>query len=254
MSDCEKSVKNELFDEFVDLTVKRDRLKKERELIWIAYVRKFGDLIEEEFRLTIEAIKARKTIAYCQRAKYFGVPVVRAEMEYDLERELADYYEELNCLREAKDRKGVPVSDYEYFSIKKTYKKIAKLIHPDIYPEAFRIEGVKEQWEKAKNAYDCNDLNALKEAEAVVADLLEKHTGKTIAVEIPDIAQKITDLGNEINEIVTNDPYRYKYLLADEGLTEEKRQSLRESIEESRKYLGELQEMIGEFEITEVIN
>ena len=113
---------------------------------------------------------------------------------------------------------------------------------------------MKELWEKAKTAYECNDLKGLKEAEAVIADLIGKHSGERIAIDIPEIEQKIAELEDEIREIISTDPYKFKYLLGDEELMEEKRQSLRESIEDTRKYVRELQEIIEQFEITEVIN
>lgn len=245
---------NGLFEEFVDLTVRRDRLKKTCELLWIDYIKEFGDLIEENFKAQIEAIKAKKTIAYCQRLKNFGIPVLKVELENYLATTLDDYYAQLDYIRKVKDEPTSTVSEYEFYYVKKIYKRIAKLVHPDIHPDAFRIEGVKELWEKAKTAYECNDLKGLKEAEAVIADLIGKHSGERIAVDIPEIEQKIAELEDEIREIISTDPYKFKYLLGDEELMEEKRQSLRESIEDTRKYVRELQEIIEQFEITEVIN
>ena len=67
---------------------------------------------------------------------------------------------------------------------------------------------------------------------------------------IPDIGEKIAQLKAEIERIISTDPYQYKFLLGDEVMVQEKKEEIRQSIDEMNAYSklleGVLNELLGE--------
>ena len=60
---------------------------------------------------------------------------------------------------------------------------------------------------------------------------------------------QINKIQNEIDTIVSNDPYRYKFILDDTLAIERKKEELESDIEEYQAYLDELLEKLSEFNI-----
>ena len=235
-------------DFYKELILKRDNLKKEEQYIYIEYVKTFGKLIEKRFALQIECIKNKKIIAICQtKTNRREVIPPLALIESDIDKELEDYYQELQMISEISREESREISEYEILLIKKKYKSIAMSIHPDLHSEFDFGDELLGIWEKAKTAYKCNDLNALEEAEVLLAEYLKKH-GKNIDVDIQNIEAKVRKLQTEIDMIISNDPYKYKFLLSDNSLIERKKEELKEDIEEYQRYLEELLDKLNAFE------
>jgi hypothetical protein len=236
-------------DYFKSLILKRDKLKKDEMNAYIDYVKTFGELLEKRFSLQIECIKNKKIISICQAKKNRGEEVIfLSPIEEEIDKELGEYYEELQTIHEISREKGQVISEYELLLIKKKYKRIAMRIHPDLHSEYANDSELMELWERVKSAYKCNDLQALEEAELLVAEYLKKH-GEEIVVEIENIEEKINKIQNEIDTIVSNDPYRYKFILDDTLAIERKKEELESDIEEYQAYLDELLEKLNEFNI-----
>ena len=236
-------------DYFKSLILKRDKLKKDEMNAYIEYVKTFGEMLEKKFSLQIECIKNKKIISICQAKKNRGEDVIfLSPIEEEVDKELSEYYEELQTIHEISREKGQVISEYELLHIKKKYKRIAMRIHPDLHSEYANDIELMELWERVKSAYKCNDLQALEEVELLVAEHLRKH-GEEIVVEIDNIEEKINKIQNEIDNIVSNDPYRYKFILDDNLAIERKKEELESDIEEYQAYLDELLEKLNEFNI-----
>ena len=248
------NAEQDLINEYADLVILRDKLKKEAEELFRNYVRVFGDLMEEEFKLRIEIIKTKKSIAFCQRQKNFKSIINRTELNEFLENELSDYYDELNFIADIKNEKGSPLSEYETIMIKKIYKKIATMIHPDLNPKAFATEGIRELWEKAKTAYLLNNYDEIKDAEIAIIKILKQNFFNDLIFEIDDVNNKIIKIKEEINTIKNTDPYMYKYLLDNSDEIKDKKDELKEQIQGNQRYLDELQKILAEYDITEFVN
>ena len=65
-------------------------------------------------------------------------------------------------------------------------------------------------------------------------------------ITIPDIKEKITDLENEIDHIVNNDPYRYKDIISDSNLIKEKKAEIIEEIKKYVEYKKSLKDILEE--------
>ncbi len=236
-------------DLFKSLILKRDKLKKDEMNAYIEYVKTFGELLEKRFSLQIECIKNKKIISICQAKKNRGEEVIfLSPIEEEVNQELSEYYEELQTIGEISRGKKQSISEYEYMLIKKKYKRIAMSIHPDLHSDFANDLELMELWERVKTAYKCNDLQALEEAEILVAEYLKKH-GEEITLDIENIKEKIYKIEDEIEAIVSNDPYRYKFILDDNLAIERKKEELQSDIEEYEAYLEELLEKLSEFNL-----
>ena len=241
-------------DTYKNLLLRKDSLKKESELVWLEYVRKFGNLIEELMKIKIECISLKKKIAYCQAKQNRNEKILSSEMNFEIETELADYYEELGKIQFMKNSEGTPISDYEFLQIKKLYHKIATMIHPDLHPELFDKFEIAELWNKAKNAYISNDYEQLKETEFLIIQAIKKYSDTEEIYEIENIDEKIENLRKEIEKIISSDPYQYKFLLKNTELMEEEKNAIKNETEQYQKYIDELNEVFSKFTITEVLN
>ncbi|MBQ1407036.1 MAG: hypothetical protein IIY88_02770 [Eubacterium sp.] len=194
MMDLVKAV-NSRFEEYEKLLLERDQLEKEAGQIWTAYVKVFGQLISDVFEQKIECIKRKKMIAYYQKALNCGEVIDPGKMSEFIEREMASYYVELKQMLEENrlcENSGTH-SPYEVKRSKTLYRRLAKLIHPDINPETDRHEVLMDLWNRICIAYGHNDVKSLSELEVLVRKALkELGCGDEITVEIPDIEAKST--------------------------------------------------------------
>ena len=110
----------------------------------------------------------------------------------------------------------------------------------------FVVEPVlMELWLQTVVAYECNDLEALTDCEALVNEALEQLGIGELSIDIPDIEERIGRLQTEIVEIRENDPYQYRYLLEDAGAREEKKKSLEEEQQSYTEYDEQMEELLA---------
>ena len=85
------------------------------------------------------------------------------------------------------------------------YRGIAKQIHPDIHPELAEVEELQDLWNQVNIAYQCNDLEQLKELDLLISVTLAGLSEQKAILDIPDIEAKIKKLEWEIREIRSKD-------------------------------------------------
>ena len=233
-------VKDGAYEEYEQLLLKRDHFRKAAAQMLIAYTKEFGDLVNAVFEKKIACIRLKKSIAAAQAYINRGEPVDVDKMNERIEKEMTMYYaqlaEMLEHTRAAKDSREVPAA--AMVEIRRLYRKLARLLHPDINPETGRSPELMDLWNRIVIAYQNNDLEELHELE-VLALSAAGPAGED--VQIPDIEEKIDRLEREINEIVSSEPYTYKAILEDAGLTEERKASLQEELEEYETYRQSLE-------------
>ena len=125
------------------------------------------------------------------------------------------------------------------------YRGIAKQIHPDIHPELAEIEELQDLWNQVNIAYQCNDLEQLKELDLLISVTLAGISEKKVSLNIPDVEEKIKKLEWEIREIRSKDPYQYKNLFSKPELVREKHLDLQRQAEEYRQYSAQLDEKLS---------
>lgn len=135
-------------------------------------------------------------------------------------------------------------TSYEVQRSRTLYRRLAKLIHPDINPETDRQEILKELWQRILTAYGHNDIKALSELEVLVRKALKDLGKEEIKIDIPDISERIDALKKEILDITSTEPYTYRELLENDDAVEKKKTALQEELDTYKKYHEELKEAI----------
>ncbi len=234
------------YEEYETLLLERDQLQKEAGQIWTVYIQTFGKLIADVYEEKIECIKCRKTIAYYQRALNHGGTIDQEAMQQYLEQEMASYYMNLAHMQDdyKKCKNAGNSTTYEVQRSRTLYRRLAKLIHPDIFPETDRNETLRELWQRILTAYSRNDVKSLSELEVLVRRALKEAGDKEIKIDIPDIGEKIDALKEEIHNILHTDPYTYKALLEDDEAIRKKKTELQDELDTYKKYRKELGEAI----------
>ena len=234
------------YTEYENLLLERDQLSKEAGQIWTVYLQMFGKLISDNYEEKLECIKCKKTIAYYQKALNQGGAVDAAAMERYIEQEMAEYYANLQrMLKENEEANNAGTSTpYEVERAKTLYRRLAKLIHPDINPETDHSEDLLELWNRILIAYHHNDVKQLSELEVLVRKVLKELGADEVRVDIPDIEEKIDEVRVEIDQITHSEPYSLKYLVEDEEASEKKKAELQEELETYQKYHRELNNII----------
>ena len=234
------------YEEYERLLLERDQLNKEAGQIWTAYIKMFGQLITENYEEKIECIKCKKTIAYYQAAINRNGKVDAKDLQDYLDRDMAEYY--LNLKKMIKDnddaKKSRTSSAYEVKRSKELYRRLAKLIHPDLNPATDGSDELKELWQRILIAYGHNDVKELAELEVLVRKALKELGLGEVKVDIPDIEDKIGEVKKEMDEIVSTEPYTLKYLVEDETAAQKKKDEIIKETEEYKKYRKELGEVI----------
>lgn len=235
-------IKNEGYAEYEDLLLKRDKLRKEAQILQGLYMAEFGDLITAVFQKKIDCIQKKKTIAFCQASINRGEPVNQDELQAHLKKEMQDYQKRLKEMVEENEaaHQMTSIDDASLVRIKKLYRKMAKLIHPDINPQTKDTPELQGVWNLIQASYNANDLKELEEAEVMLNQVLTKLGLGETEIDIPDIQEKIKVLQEEIIKIKTTNPYQYKYLLEDKDAVREKKETLNDELKEYEEYEKEL--------------
>ena len=234
------------YTEYENLLLERDQLSKEAGQIWTVYLQLFGKLISDNYEEKLECIKCKKTISYYQNALNHGGAVDAAAMEKYLVQEMAEYYANLRrMMKENEEANNAGTSTpYEVERAKVLYRRLAKIVHPDINPETDRSEELLELWNRIVIAYHHNDVKELSKLEVLVRKALKELGSEDVKVDIPDIEEKIDEVKAEIDQIRHTEPYSLKYLVEDEAAAEAKKSELQTELESYQKYHSELNAVI----------
>ena len=234
------------YKRYEELLIRRDRLLKEAESIHISYIQEFGELQLKDFELKVECIRIKKEISYCQQALNRGKVIDADEMRRVIEESMALYNMQLQELLAAKNAADTAKTSpaFKVERAKRCYRRLAKLIHPDIYPEVMENEELRDLWNRIVIAYKCNDDEELEDLETLVRMALQKEGVDLGEPNIENLAAKISKLEDEINDILTSEPYIWEDLLSDPDKVSTKKEELNKSIEEYTKYKEELQKIL----------
>lgn len=236
------------YTQYEELLLKRDELEKEAELILLAYTRVFGDITTEIFELKVNCIVIKKAISFCIIAKNTGNDVDQEALTQFIVAQMALYQEELDEMIRMNEvsKSSSKISAYEEKEIKRIYRKLAKLLHPDISNLTKEFPVFEDLFQRILIAYQCNDYKELKELEFLTNRALEELGEQNFEVIIDDIEEKIENLRREIYTIKTTVPYTYKELLQSDEQIAQKMKEFEDERETYKTYKAELEKTLAE--------
>ena len=239
-------VKNSSYARYEELLLTRDNLQKDAFQYERAYVREFGDMILDIFRKKIECIRKKKTIEYCQAVVNHGRSIDEKQLQEYLRKEMEFFQKQLEAMIDdtANAKNSALVSEVDLLMIKRIYRRLVKLVHPDINPLTAETPELAELWQRIQVAYKCNDKKGMLELEILTTSVLEQLGIGTIEIEIPNIEEKIAEIEDEIVTIRETDPYQYKYLLEDPNAFDEKKADLAQELKDYEEYEGQLETIL----------
>ena len=234
------------YKEYEGLLLERDQFMKEACSIHVSYVKEFGELLLESFELKVDCIKKRKMIAFCLAAVNHGKPVDVKAMNEHIETEMAAYTTQLKDMAEDKKKadEAKVCPEYKAKKCKRIYHRLAKIIHPDINPKAAENEKIAELWNRVAIAYQCNDDVELDNLEILIRKVLKDNGDLVAGVTIDNIDERIDRLKEEINEIITTEPYSWKKILSSDKKTAELKEDIRKEIEDYKKISEDLAKVL----------
>ena len=238
----------ELLAQYEELLMQRDKLTKECGSLMVAYKREFGELLLANFELKIECVREKKRISYCRRRMNRGLAVDVERMDTEIENEMTVYMFQLNemAYEMAEAKKAEPVDEYRLSRAKKIYRRLAKVLHPDINRRTMEDEELKDLWSRILTAYRMSDVDELENLELLVHKVMTERGAETFVVVCTDIESRIERVERQITDIVTTEPYTYLELLRDETKIEEHKNRLQEEHDDYERYLRQLQTTLAE--------
>lgn len=238
------------YSQYEDLLLRRDELEKEAEHILLKYTRVFGDITTEIFKLKIECIALKKSISYCIMVKNRGEAVNPEKLQEFIAEKMAVYQAELDEMVRQNElsKKGEKISAFQAKDIKHIYRKIAKVLHPDISNVTEKHPPLADLFQRVLIAYQCNDYKEIKELEVLVSRALEAIGEENFEVVIPDIEAKIEELEEEIKSITTTEPYIYHELLNNPERVQQKMKEFEKERESYANYKTELEAKLKEIQ------
>ncbi len=234
-------------DRYEKLILLKNDLKKECFQLEQEHTREFGKEVLEIFHLQIECARKVKAIEFCQAYLNRGEDPDGEALQQYVELETQALAVHLHAMQRtyenAKNTGEVSAEDLK--TIRTIYRGIAKQIHPDIHPELAGTEGLQDLWNQVNTAYQCNDLEELKELDVLVSVILSGLSEQKAAVDIPDVEEKIKKLEWEIREIRSGEPYQYRNLFSNPELVREKHLDLQKQADEYRQYSAQLDDRLS---------
>ena len=233
---------------YEELLLQRDKLIKESGSILVAYMKEFGEMLVANFELKVECIKEKKRISYCRRRMNRGLVVDVEKMDSEIEKEMKLYIFQLNdMIKETEEAKNAGhVSEYLLSRAKKIYRRLAKLLHPDINERTMEDAELKELWNRIAQAYRMSEVDELEDLELLVRKVMMERGVETFVVVCKDLEQRIERVERQINEILSTEPYTYRELLSDEARIQEYKNRLQEEHDDYERYLELLRKSLEE--------
>lgn len=247
---ADTNIEKELSKEkiYEDLIVRKEQCVKDALSYETAYMKEFGELISEVFKEKIECIKLKKTISFCQTRLNRGMKIDVEKMNSQIEEEMAGYYADLKrMVRDTQTaKKNEPADSYSCSVAKRIYRRICKVLHPDINSKTETNPRLKDLWNQVMAAYYKFDADTLEDLEVLVNKTLKELGDAGFKIDMDRIDEKIERLEEQISRIVTTKPYIYGELLEDSILTDKKKKELEKELEEFKTYAVNLEEILAQ--------
>ncbi len=245
----------ELRNALEELIFERDHLKfVVCENLKIEYLLEFGNLEYRIYKAYCEYLRLRRKRELIQAKKNRQEKIKMKEIENQLDEEFVEYTkkltEKIHEMNDALKRAELEtLSDEDSKLIKKLYKEIVKIIHPDINPSI--TEEQQELFYKATEAYENGDLTTIQIINDIVTSGNIDNIDSIPTNKLKDEVKRLEDLVEEIQKnielIKLNPPYTWKTFLEDDEKRTNKKNELEdilgsydEAVKTQEEYIIEL--------------
>jgi type I restriction enzyme M protein len=233
--------------ELSKLMLERDELLyQECPNIELEYTMKFGALEYAVYELECAVLRMKRKAELIQAKKNRQETIDLEKIEKQLDAEFGDYLrrleEKIAQMNAALERRNSPVlSKTEVFEMKRLYRKIVRMLHPDLNPGIGKAK--IELFDNAVKAFKRGDLTALQLIYEMLSEpgMSEKELPDNFALlteEKKRLLKFIQDEKKRIDEIKSSFPYECKILLQNAdwvsariGELETKKKKLSETLE-----------------------
>jgi len=219
------------------------------------YMLKLGSLEYKAYEAQCAALRLKRKIELIQARKNRQEVINLTVIDKTLDEEFLEYEKKLNeqveKMNEAIEHsKGEYLSEEDNKELKKLYRKIVKVLHPDINPEVSAAQ--VKMLDNAVNAYKNGDLKTLRIIDEMVGDhkLPEKHQDALTQLkeEKERLDKMVATIQESITKIKSEYPYNVKDILEDEKKVEQKKVELEELLKQYKElaetYNAKIKEML----------
>lgn len=259
-----------LFPEFVTLKAEVEKLRTEISMLLLerdelrlvicknietAYMLALGSLEYKVFELNCEVLRLKRKIDLIRAKKNRQEKIVLSAIEELLDEEFAEFQrqldEQIDKMNKAVDHsRGRSLTDEETKEIKKLYRSIVKVLHPDLHPEVTPAQ--IQLFQNAVQAYENGDLGNLRIISEMIADPVVSEPGENglsiLAKDKKQLTKTLELIREQIANIKSEYPYTMKELVNDPEQVAEKRAELEEMIAELKEtydlYVVRLKEIL----------
>jgi hypothetical protein len=239
------------------LVLERDELVYvECKNIEMAYMLSVGGLEYKLYEVECLVLRARRKIEMIQARKNRQEQIVLVDIEEELDAEFEEYQEKLRAqidkMNDALSRsRRVNMTDDEVREMKKLYRAIVKLLHPDLHP---KLGGEKIRlFHNAVKAYDDGDLDGL----YIIYEMIINSTPSdgdlsgldSLGNEKERLVQLLISVKDEIASIKSSYPYTMKLFVQSRSKIEVRKAELERKVEQLSAmlavYMMEIDLMLG---------
>lgn len=219
------------------------------------YMLKLGSLEYKAYEAQCAALRLKRKIELIQARKNRQEIINLTVIDKTLDEEFLEYEKKLNeqveKMNDALEHsKGEYLSETDNKELKKLYRKIVKVLHPDINPDVTAAQ--EKMLDNAINAYKNGDLKSLRIIDEMVGDhkLPEKHQDALTQLkeEKERLDRMVASIQESITKIKSEYPYCVKDILEDEKKVEQKKAELEELLKQYKElaetYNAKIKEML----------
>lgn len=202
------------------------------------YLSQFGGLENNIYKLQIIASRLARKIELIQTKKNRQEDVDLFELDEILNQEFKEKKDELHKRIKRKKqadrwKEAEKLTSEEMKELKNLYYAIVKYLHPDLHPNQTQKE--KLLFNSAVNAYKEGDLSTLRMIKMAMRRPEESVGNQTALEELEAekdyLEERIDEVKRSIREIMTSYPYTMKEILADEKISQKKRNTLQSRVD-----------------------
>ena len=247
-----KKLRTELSMQFLQ----RDLLLEEGKNIETAYLLRFGALEYKAYEAQCNYYRAKRRLAIIIAKRNRQEKIDLSEIERELDEEFEAYKrtleEKLRDINKAIDRSKMDVlSEVETKELKKLYRTIVKLLHPDLNPDQTQVD--KDLFIRAVEAFQDGDLKTLRiiydilEGKALEDDLDKVSDNEALVQEKARLEKLLAELNEEIKKIKETFPFTLKVYLDDDKKATEREKDLTDLLNVYREGIAQYEKEIEKY-------